>query len=270
MPLLALNDDVLLFVCSHLSPRDALSFSLTSKRAKELAIKRVASSATCSSPAQLRRLSKYMFAKLDGLPRAQYLTSLDIKGDTFREEHRDVLFDGDHYSDGTDSSQVEFIANLISHSPNLRELSFDDFRKCIRRFPKLKEAISSCNNLRSLSLNQVDSDSLLVLLSIPSDLKRLKIMLNLKFAFHFDDMPFKEENVFSSILGVISPFRSLHTLDIHSFMPSNAEALAEAFPILPSVRENGISSTESSNVFRSIKSPQLRSGCVQKPHSTEN
>ena len=102
MELLALNDDVLLLICSHLSARDAFSLSLSSKKARQIAFKRSLSSAECVRPAQLRELTAYMCAvdPTDDIPRASYLESLVVHVSTFFSEVGGPSHEADRSDEG--------------------------------------------------------------------------------------------------------------------------------------------------------------------------
>ncbi|KAI0364469.1 hypothetical protein BV20DRAFT_1039388 [Pilatotrama ljubarskyi] len=240
MELLDLPDDVLLLVLSHLHGKDALNVALTSKRLADLALPRVAAVVECWKPSMLRRLHAYMLSRAsassDTPLRAAYLHKLTIEVHTFSEydsessetsEHTDA--DDQYYA--ADFSQACLVGDLLVHAQNLQELSLERFQPCLRKDPRIGEALGTMSRLTNLRLSTLGDGALHVLRACPSDIRRLTLSYYLE-----DDYPLPDEiKTVPALLDALAPFRNLRVLKLWNFTPLISYSDDFAPPQFPSI-----------------------------------
>ena len=215
MALLSLSDDVLLLILSPFCGREALPACLTCKRVYPLAIARVASLATCHSPAQLRRLCGYFLSSdpLTGVPRAKYLEDLKIRATTFQPE-----------PDGVEPVPVQLIAELLSHAHNVRRLTLDEFH------PRIGLALSSMQRLTQIKLSKVEDDAV-------DALQRIGNPKRLTLAYLVYDVEYEDGgHTIPRLMTALALFPNLHTLLLWEFHPYYLDDKTPSFPPLPTVR----------------------------------
>lgn len=229
--LLSLNDDVLLLILSHLNSGSALSLSLASKRAYDLAEFRIASDVRCHSSDELPRLHKYMLEPWNGgLSRAHYLEKFVIGPNVFYTRELGQMGSPLGYN----FDQVHLLGDILLEAIHVRELSFAMAHTCIMKDDRIVTALCAMSRLATCHLSTVADDTLTALQSM-----RTPSLTQL--ALDYCPSDYLLLWTFPPLWSTLSNFRSLRSVKLSSFTPSIR--LAEVglplppYPQLPSIRQ---------------------------------
>lgn len=246
MDLLSLNDDVLLRLCALLDRHDAFSFSLASKRTRQLAFRRIVAlvECYCFTLPPLRDLTDYLLDSepWSNVPRAHYVDELDLYIPSFQLVH----FFPSEGSDIIDDEPLEdkpceeslrlshqtrptaFLAlPLLAAACNLRTLSIDPIAALLRE--STRTALMGMHRLTELNLSTVSNDAVAFLKSMTCDLRRLKLSYPPNRAAY---PPFFA----TTLLRSLSSFRNLHTVELRNFVPTDEDLSECAMLSFPAVR----------------------------------
>ena len=239
MNLISLNEDVLLLICSFLDSRHARALCLVSKRTRRVAFKFALSSAECSTPEQLHRLTSYMLSPEQGsdIPRAVYLKTLVLHRDTFI---RELLPSGKtrssfSISPKNASTQAHLLADLLAAAQSLTTLYFKCFQPCLIQCPSIATALALLPKLTSLSLFTISDDTLAILGDISSHIR----YLTLSYAHEASMLYLPDQSAsLTPLLSALMSFRKLDTLTLRHFTPDSISRSASTVVPLsfPSIR----------------------------------
>ncbi|KAH9921255.1 uncharacterized protein BXZ73DRAFT_80020 [Epithele typhae] len=232
LTLAKLSEDVLRLIVLHLDGQDALNTSLASKAFYDQTIVRVAATAECSSPAELRALHRYMLGHTDhGQVRAQYLEVLTVIDSTF--EDRDPDPDPEPFAlcdigaSFWNFSEARLVADILLAAPRLRELSIEGFSEIIKVDTRIETAIKSLQSLRATCLLRINDASLANMSPLPNTIRELL----LAYESHSRTVP-----GLPTLLQALSFLPHLHTLRLSTYNRPVTVLGSSAFPILPSIR----------------------------------
>ena len=194
--LLSLNDDALVQILSRLYGQDALSFSLTSKRASALGLARVGAVIQCNDCSHnLRPLHRFLLAPLCGIPRAHYLESFQL--------------DYDHKA-----GLEHLVVDILVEAENLREFRMTRFDVCLSHDPRLGPAMCFIRKLTNLDLSVPNEAVCAILPSLRGSLHSVTLRYRHPYS---TQQP--EQQSFVSLSAVLSAHRDIHTVHICHFIP---------------------------------------------------
>ncbi|KAI0661872.1 hypothetical protein C8Q70DRAFT_683958 [Cubamyces menziesii] len=238
MELLDLPEDVLHVIVSYLRKKNALNLALTTKRLSGLALPRIAAVAECHAPADLRRLQKYLLSRRRS--RAHCLRSLIVSPFTFYPDDDEYDPDdwlrslgnaADNFQDFTQAPYL--IADILVRCHNICHLDLERFQPCLRRDRRIGTALVAMTGLKRLSLGVLGDTVVSLLQSCQSGLTYLKLWYHDERGFQLQGEP----KTFPVLLATLSHFRSLQSLELCSFTPSEPISAAQISmtPQFPSI-----------------------------------
>ncbi|KAI0706995.1 hypothetical protein C8Q76DRAFT_860238 [Earliella scabrosa] len=246
MNLVDLNDDVLRYICDHLSGKDALHFALTAKHFHHLAITRVGVSFTAGDHYEL-----FLFLRSGmhrGVPsRLPHLENLYLSFGVFQDDddNREVADWSDDEDREIDEGEVvpgrsgiRLLIELLSGACNLRRLTLPAVHALLDRNARLAPALVALPRLQHVTLENISDTVVKFLGETGWDL--LTLHLDYTLRYRGDQHPEEGVRTVPVLLGALAQFPNLHTLKITDLDLEDREAFPATQPkttlVFPSIR----------------------------------
>ena len=214
--LLDLNEDVLHHIAGELYAGNALRFSLSSKRAYEVAIHRVAPVVKCRRTDRLVLIHQVLLS--GPRPRAQHIEDLALY--LSHDLHRQ-LTSATEAAPQVDNQHIAPIIpltlDLISNAPRLRRLTLCEVDASLERYPHMQDVLRNVRNLNKVEFAGVGTGaSMRFLQSTEWNLT----VLSLGYSTYLTRTS-SSEQLWRQLLGTLPAFPHLHTLDLTAFPRKN-------------------------------------------------
>ncbi|KAH9847247.1 hypothetical protein C2E23DRAFT_787826 [Lenzites betulinus] len=210
--LLSLNADVLHCIFSYLHCKDALSISLTARRAHDLAIHRVAAVAICRDRHQVSPLHRYMLGGPGSSPRAQYLESLIVWDCAYNTSDQPQLVTNLNPV-AHDWANIRLIIDVLAHASNLREVVLPFLYPSIEHDSRLGDVLHALQHLTKATFDTVDETTMEAMHRLSRRLEYLELQFLVKDEqLLFPFRPGSNFITYPSLLRNLAAFTSLRTL----------------------------------------------------------
>ncbi|GBE89485.1 hypothetical protein BKA93DRAFT_620454 [Sparassis latifolia] len=165
MPLISLNDDVLEYIISFVSPSDALRLAKTCRRAYAAAIPQSHSHIAITTPQKLARFCNFMLA--DSPRRPSCLEAITLRDSAFRFSTAGQMC--------PDYSSTSQLSEVLRHASALQSLTLYHLEKVLEIEPSLKDVLAALTRLKNVSFFQSGSQSFDLLSRLASRPRYLEI-----------------------------------------------------------------------------------------------